>query len=94
MAKGYTHIRDNETTLHEQPRRVSNLAQGFIIRWQINESAYSNQRHIIVSSGDRHKSETPNMKTKFNTSRKHVIINSSIHIIFKNRRHYNISRAP
>jgi len=30
MAKGYTYIRDKETTLHEQPRRVSNLAQGFI----------------------------------------------------------------
>jgi len=32
MTKGYTitHIRDKETTLHEQPRRVSNFAQGFI----------------------------------------------------------------
>jgi len=55
MAKGYTHIiRDKETTLHEQPRRVSNLAQGFIIRYGIfNESASSNQRHIIVSSVDK-----------------------------------------
>jgi len=26
------HIRDKEITLHEQLRRVSNLAQGFIIR--------------------------------------------------------------
>jgi len=66
-----THIRDKETTLHEQPRSVSNLAQGFIIRWRINESACSYQYHIIVSSRDRHKSDTPNMETKFNTSRKH-----------------------
>jgi len=35
-----THIRDKETTFHEQPRRVSNLAQRFIIRWRINRSGY------------------------------------------------------
>jgi len=62
-----TYIRDKETTLHEQPRRVSNLAQGFIIRWRINENACSNQRHIIFSSGDGHKSDTPNIETKFHS---------------------------
>jgi len=65
----------NITTFHEQPRRVSNLAQGFIIRWRINESACSNKRHIIVSSGDRYKSDTPNLETQFNISRTNVIIN-------------------
>jgi len=35
MAKGYAYIKDTETTLHEQPRRVSNLAQGFIITHQV-----------------------------------------------------------
>jgi len=39
-------IRDKEKTLHEQPRRVSNFAQGFLIKWRINESACSNQCHI------------------------------------------------
>jgi len=34
-----------------------------------------NQHHTIVASGDRHKIDTPNMETKFNTSRKHGIIN-------------------